>query len=111
MLRKILFLVLIFGGFCLLVNGGKICNAAKEAAADQINVMPLNPKIAGGSHFVGDINGDGVMDPADMVYFIRYFYRGGPPPPNMEDADLNEDGDVNVGDLIVLSKWLWFYTW
>ena len=108
MLRKILFLVLILGSFCLLVTGGKICNAAEEAAPDQMNLMPLNPKTVGGSRFVGDINGDGVINPADVVYFLRYFYRDGPPPPVMEDADLNGDGIVNVADVIYLMSYLFF---
>jgi hypothetical protein len=29
----------------------------------------------------GDINGDGVMDVADVFYMINYLFAGGPPPP------------------------------
>lgn len=109
MLRKILFVTLILGSLCLLIDG-RTCNADDQAATEQMNPMPLNLKAAGGSRFVGDINGDGVMDPADMVYLISYLFRGGPPPPVMEDADLNEDGVVNSADVITLYKWLWQYT-
>lgn len=102
---------MILVGFFLLANGAQVSYATEEPDAEQINPMPFNPKPAAGSRFAGDINGDGIMDPADMVYFVRYLFRGGPPPPNMEDADLNGDGYVNVADMITLSKWLWFYTW
>lgn len=110
MLTKLLFLVIILGGLCLLVNEAKICNAAEEVTTDQINSMPVSPKVAAGSRLVGDINGDGAMDGADMVYFLRYLFKNGPPPPNMEDADLNEDGNVDAADVIILYKWLWQYT-
>ena len=111
MLRKFLFLVLILGGLSFLANSGQICNAAKEVATDRTTLMPVAAKVAGGSRFDGDINGDGVMDPADMVYFLRYFWRSGSPPPNMDDADLNNDGSVDILDMVLLLDWLWYYTW
>jgi hypothetical protein len=109
MLRKLLPLVIILGGFCLLVNETRICNAAEQAATNQISLMPATPKAAGGSRSLGDINGDGVMDGADMVYFLRYLFKDGPPP-NPEDADLNGSGDVDYSDVLLLYKWLWQYT-
>ncbi len=110
MLRKLLFLVIILGGLCLLVNEGKICNAVEEAATQQVNLMPATPKAAGGSRSLGDVNGDGVMDGADMVYFLRYLFKDGPPPPNPEDADLDESGSLDYMDVLILYKWLWQYT-
>ena len=110
MLRKLLFLLIILGGLCLLVNEARICNAAEEAATNQISLMPATPKAAGGSRSLGDINGDGVMDGADMVYFLRYLFKDGPPPPNPEDADLDGSGDVDYSDVLLLYKWLWQYT-
>ena len=110
MLRKLLLLAIILGGLCLLVNEGKICNAAEQPATHQISSMPATPKAAGGSRSLGDINGDGVMDGADMVYLLRYLWKGGPPPPNPDDADLNQDGNIDASDQIMLYKWLWQYT-
>ena len=110
MLRKLLFLVIILGGMSLLVNHGKICNAAEATDTQQINLMSATPKVAGGSRSLGDINGDGVMDGADMVYFLRYLFKDGPPPPNPDDADLDGSGDVDYSDVLVLYKWLWQYT-
>ena len=110
MVRKLLFLAMILGGLYLLVNAGKICNAAEDPAPQQISLMPATPKAAGGSRSLGDVNGDGVMNGADMVYLLRYLFKGGPPPPNPEDADLNQDGNIDGADQIMLYKWLWQYT-
>ncbi len=110
MLRKLLPLVIILGSLSLLVVEGEIGNAGQEPATGQINSMPVTPKVAGGSRSLGDINGDGVMNGADMVYFLRYLFKDGPPPPNPEDADLDGSGDVDYSDVILLYKWLWQYT-
>ena len=111
MLGKFVLPVLIFGAVCFLVNGQRTCDAADEAASDQINLTPVTPKVTVGSRFLGDINADGVMNPADMVYILSWLFKDGPAPPVMDDADLNEDGTVDIADVIVLSKWLWYYTW
>ena len=76
MLRKLLFLVIILGGMSLLVNHGKICNAAEEVSTDQTNSMPVTPKVAGGSRSLGDINGDGVTNIADLAILLSNYGFG-----------------------------------
>ncbi len=53
---------------------------------------------------VGDGNGDGVTDIADVFYLIQYLFAGGPAPQG--DADANGDGTLDVGDLFYLINYL-----
>jgi|GEM_PF-2937447 len=54
----------------------------------------------------GDIDHSGVLplDIADLVYLVSYMFQGGPPPPCMEEADVNGDeGEVpDIADLVYL---------
>ncbi len=49
---------------------------------------------------VGDGNGDGLTDAADVFYLIQYLYGGGPPPQG--DADANGDDVLDAGDVFYL---------
>ena len=49
---------------------------------------------------MGDLDGDGDVDAADLVSLLAAW---GPCPPASDcDADLSEDGKVGVGDMIIL---------
>jgi hypothetical protein len=54
----------------------------------------------------GDGNGDGVVDPADIVYMINYLFRGDSPPDPMWAGDANCDGVVEPGDVVYLVNYL-----
>jgi len=56
----------------------------------------------------GDANGDGVGNPgvADVTYLVAYLFRGGPPPPEIDAADVNNDGAVRISDLAYLIAFL-----
>jgi outer membrane protein assembly factor BamB len=58
------------------------------------------------SYQPGDANGDGLIDPADVVYLISYLFRGGPPPRPAERGDANCDGRVSVSDVVYLVNYL-----
>lgn len=51
---------------------------------------------------LGDVNGDGGVGSADMVYLVSYLFQGGPPPPNPIDADMDGSPGINMGDLLQL---------
>ena len=107
MSRKALFLILIFVGFCLFFHGGKISGTGEKVRAKQFGPIPFNPKPASSAHVIrGDANGDGEINPGDVVYLIVYFFRDGPPPPTLEHGDANGDGVIDISDMIYLISYL-----
>jgi hypothetical protein len=54
----------------------------------------------------GDANGDGVIDPADVVFLINYLFRNGPDPDPYEVGDCNGDGVVDPADVVYLINYL-----
>jgi RHS repeat-associated protein len=53
----------------------------------------------------GDVNDDGVVNPADVFYFVNHFYSAGPAPLGV--ADVNFDGRVDALDLFYLINYLY----
>ncbi len=58
-------------------------------------------------HTSGDLNEDGSVDVADLVYLTEYLFGGGPPPIVDGAADVDGTCDVNVGDLTYLVAYLY----
>lgn len=54
----------------------------------------------------GDANGDGIVDPADVVYIINYLFRGGNPPDPLPAGDASCDGVVGPMDVAYLINYL-----
>ncbi len=54
----------------------------------------------------GDVNGDGVVNSADVVYLINYLFIGGPAPEPLEEGDVNCDSTINVVDVVYLINYL-----
>jgi hypothetical protein len=55
-----------------------------------------------GIHYSGDINGNGFIDIADVVFLINYLYISGPAPEPLKLGDVNCDNEVNVADVVFL---------
>ena len=53
---------------------------------------------------VGDVNGDGVVNVADVFYAINYLFAGGPTP--LGRANVNGDAAVTVADVFYLINYL-----
>jgi hypothetical protein len=54
----------------------------------------------------GDVNADGVVSSADVVYLINYLFIGGPAPVPLEAGDVNCDGVVSSADVVFLINYL-----
>jgi len=107
MSRKVLFLILILFGFTLLIYAETIPKAGGRAITNQFGPIPFNPKSTLSSDPIrGDANGDGQINAGDVVYLIVYLFRGGPPPPTLENGDANGDGVINVADMVYLLNYL-----
>lgn len=61
-----------------------------------------------GIHYssLGDFNGDGFVDIADVVFAINYIYALGPAPDPLELGDVNCDYMVSTADVIYLINYL-----
>jgi len=54
----------------------------------------------------GDVNKDGVIDMADVVYLINYLFIDGPAPEPLEAGNANCDGVVDIADVVYLINYL-----
>jgi len=54
----------------------------------------------------GDLNGDGSIDIADVVFSVNYLFASGPAPDPLEAGDVNCDGTVDVADVTYLINYL-----
>jgi hypothetical protein len=55
---------------------------------------------------IGDANGNGEVEPRDVVYIINYLFGNNPAPTPLETGDANCDGVINPGDVIYLLNYL-----
>ena len=53
----------------------------------------------------GDVNNDGIVNFADLIYLTNYVYSGGPAPiPYLCVGDVNSDGEVDDIDVTIMSE-------
>jgi photosystem II stability/assembly factor-like uncharacterized protein len=55
---------------------------------------------------VGDANGNGAIEPGDVVFLINYLFRNGSPPDPPQAGDANGDGVLEPGDVVYLINYL-----
>ena len=70
---------------------GNVCETIEECVGIRGNVDGI----------IGD-----VVDISDLVYLVDYMFNGGPPPPSMEEADLDASGQVDIADLVYLVDYM-----
>lgn len=58
------------------------------------------------SYIIGDADGNGAIEEADVHYLIAYIFSGGPEPVPYEAGDHNQDGTVNISDAVSLINYL-----
>jgi PKD repeat protein len=54
----------------------------------------------------GDVNGNGVINAADVVYLINYLFIQGPAPVPLEAGDVNCGGTITAADVVYLINYL-----
>lgn len=59
-----------------------------------------------GIHYSGDLNLDGTIDVADVVFLTNYIYTSGHVPEPLWVGDTNCDGIVNIADVVCLINYL-----
>jgi hypothetical protein len=78
-----------------------------------MKLLDDRPNYSGISNIVrfkcGDVDGDGGLNAADVVYLINYLYIGGPPPVPMAVGDVNCDGAINAADVVYLINYLYIH--
>jgi hypothetical protein len=57
----------------------------------------------------GDVNADGVIDAADVVYLTNYLYIHGPKPLPLAAGDVNCDGNTDAADVVYLTNYLYIH--
>ncbi len=56
----------------------------------------------------GDINDNQMLEIGDVVSLVAFLFRDGPEPPDIDRADVNCDGDVNLGDVQMMINTIFF---
>ncbi|KPL00795.1 MAG: hypothetical protein AMJ91_03225 [candidate division Zixibacteria bacterium SM23_73_3] len=67
--------------------------------------LPYSVKILSGQR--GDVNRDGCIDLADVLFLVSYLYKGGSAPDPLEVGDVDFDGDIDLGDFLHLINYLY----
>ena len=62
--------------------------------------------VTGVHYSSGDFNGDGEIDPGDVVYAVSYLFRNGADPESPTAGDCNCDGSVGPEDVVFLINYL-----
>lgn len=91
----------------LVTNGGLLDNPG-GLMVDAV-LLPTLPGPPPGRRFVrGDGNGDGLINLTDAVFILNYLFSGGPAPPCLDAADVDDTGvdQPTITDPIRVLGWL-----
>jgi hypothetical protein len=76
-----------------------------ESGGEQRTLTKTFSLVVGVLH--GDIDGQPRITLSDLIYLLRYLYRGGSSPPDLTLADTNCDGSVDLLDAVLLLNYLY----
>jgi hypothetical protein len=69
------------------------------ADSQRVHILVLNYRR-------GDVNNDGKISLADVIYIANYLLKGGPAPYPLEAGDVNADKKFSLGDAIYLANYV-----
>ncbi len=72
-----------------------------NAPAQPVDTVAVTLQVA--DTLQGDVNGDGIVSQRDREILEAYLYYHGPAPSPLENADVNQDGQVDDRDLALLN--------
>jgi hypothetical protein len=81
-------------------------SAGFACTKDSSEISVYDRRVLSGQHIRGDVNGDGVVSSADIVYLINYLFIGGPPPVPSWVGDANCDDLISSADVVYLINYL-----
>ncbi len=84
-----------------IVNDG---TGLEDTGTVEISVEPFFVPPSG---LEGDLNGDNKVDLADIVYFVNFLFKDGPPPNPLAAGDINGDCFITLSDLIYLVNYIY----
>lgn len=79
-----------------------LCTAPMEGSELLKDVRPMNnvrPVTIVGKYILGDVNGDGLVNNADISATILHISGNTPATFNVKAADVNKDDSVDIADL------------
>jgi len=75
----------------------------------ELTTYAENPTLRG-TFLRGDANMDGRVSTADALFLRRYLFTGAPPPACGDAADANDDGVLNIADVIAILSGIYMDT-
>jgi hypothetical protein len=54
----------------------------------------------------GDVDSDGVVNVADVLYMVEYIFNSGPAPSPRQVAEVNCDGKINLTDIVYVVAYI-----
>jgi len=54
----------------------------------------------------GDFNANNIVDISDLVYFVNYFFGGGPEPIPLESGDVDCTGEIDIADMTFMVNYM-----
>ncbi|MFH1687246.1 MAG: S8 family serine peptidase [bacterium] len=86
------------------VNGSKMLECTSELLTYQPAVIAGSITVLGTTR--GDVNGDGEIDIADLVYLVNYMFNSGPAPVTPEAGNIDGMGNIDIADLVYLVNYM-----
>ncbi len=80
--------------------------ALNDMGTGYTDVAEYTIYIAPGAYVPGDVDGNGVVNVADLTYLVAYMFSGGPAPGEINSADVDGSCDINVNDITYLVSYL-----
>ncbi|MCX6829397.1 MAG: hypothetical protein NT002_08985 [candidate division Zixibacteria bacterium] len=86
---------------------GNAANGNFTTTGDFIYTTSVAAASASCCDLPGDANNNGLVNIQDVTYMIKFLYQAGPPPPCLDEANVNGFNPLNIQDVTYLIKFLY----